>query len=157
MPRLSTRQKAWTNIISLVLNEALDRGLISPTNPADDGCADAIHIDLPIGGVPASASIADCGHGELRVGVVVGGHSGEGRNWAPAGGISHRRDKLRRQIGACALAKAWVERKNGFHLQTHFGGGRIPAQLSCAAGFLPVAAALDVEPKGVATSGRFYR
>jgi hypothetical protein len=152
----SLRQQAWTNIIAQVLNEGLDRGLISPTTPSDDARADDIVLDLQIAGVPASASIADRGHGELRIGVVIGAQGDEGRRWASVGLITNHGAKLRRQIGACALAEAWVERKNGFHLQTHIGGERMPTRLCCAAEFLPVAANMNVEPQGFQRTGKFY-
>jgi hypothetical protein len=153
----SQRQQAWTNIVSLVMNEALDRGLISAAPPADGARVPSMMLDLNIGGAPASASIQDIGHGELRIGVVVGARDGEGRKWAPVGLITHHGTKLRRQIGAVALVEAWVERKKGFHLQTHIDGQRMPVRLCCAAEFLPIAANLNIEPRGFATTGRFFR
>lgn len=139
------RKKAWSNLVLAAINAGLEQELFG-LRPDDNRWTGKRGIyRFAIGeGLPAIASVADAGFGELIIDVLVNPR-GEGetsvgvRAWA--GFWAKVSD---------AYASGWLERAKGRWLQT----GAKPMGYF-RRDIIPTLAALSVQPNGYAPSGRF--
>ena len=136
----SLRKKAWRNVMVAAINEGLRMGLfgLAPNDNQwhGNGASREVLFDFLLPNhFPARCRIADIGHGELSVNVLVS--PGDGR--IPCMGATFRDGE--------AIASGWLERKLGAWLQT------TPELFRCRRHLVLALAGMTVAPAGYSDSG----
>ena len=144
--KLSAKGKLAQKVLVRTINEYLARGMFGLT-PENNKWGDDPVIQFDLDGIPAVASVANIGHGELAIHVALW-PTDHGRKFIKAGIIGA---SGRRGMGGF-YASAWLERQKGAWLQTSNG-----LQVSCATdrrGEVERLAWRD--PNGFSAEGRFF-
>jgi hypothetical protein len=138
MTNKSARERTWRNIMVAAINEALRIGRLdlSPETSPDEN-----PFEFELAGLPVRVRLGDVGWNEVSVVVRI--------NPNDARSLPKR---LRRED---ALARGWLERKDGRWLQTS-ASGRHPSRwsLSITNELKPIIASMEIEPNGYADHGR---
>ena len=146
MKKLSRKEKIAQKALIFATNELIrqEKITLEPTN--NHGEYHIVRFD--IGGIPAVASCADIGHGELSLHVAL---------WPTPKGYEHIRSwisapSLRLSMGGF-YTSGWLERKNGAWIQSSNG---FP-NTSSRSGLLAKLESLPwEEPLGFLADGQFY-
>lgn len=145
--KLSAKGKLAQKVLVRTINEYLRRDLFGLTPDANKWGDDPV-IEFEMDGIPAIASVADIGHGELSLHVALWPND-HGREFITAGILSA---SGRRGMGGF-YTSAWLERQKGAWLQTSNG----LTQVSCATDRRGEVERLAwEEPNGFLAEGKFF-
>ena len=151
----SVRARAWRHTMMAAINAGLEQGLFG-LRPGQNYWSDAVDKDsgrtsgrdhgghtfeFSVAGVPGLAWVGDAGFDELVIHSVLWPNE-EARKWIFCGNAHDA------PIGG-TVAVGWFERREGCYLQPS------TSLFRCRSAYRPLAAALDVTPKGYLDMGRF--
>jgi hypothetical protein len=125
---MNAKQRAWTNVMTAAVNEAMKQGLIVYPPVIDEPASkpEGATFDIEISGLRGRACVRAIYFDSILVGVILDGDE-HALTFAGCANLASIRESLK----AGVAATGWLERKNGFYLQTTRQGG-LMGRISCA-------------------------